>query len=284
MKYFKVVNLYILILISFVFFLSGCEQIAPKPSLEKAKASFNTVIPGANVKSIDPTPVKGIYELIVEDNGRLGVVYMSRDTKYIFTGSLLDTVNGEDMTTERLYDITKVDFNTIPLANSITLGAKDGAQKIFVFSDPSCLPCALYHEELKKVVRENDDITVYLKLFALPNVYPKSYEKARAIYCAKSNEEALKRMDALYAAEDIPYPDCKTGAVDENMALASRLKIQLSPTTIFPNGVKIMKAIRAKDFLKQLEKRGGKPTLAKKAPSQAPAGPEVKMEKEDNKD
>ena len=237
---------------------AGCQDAGSGPAPEKAKESFNVFIPEGTVKSVEPTPVKGVYEVVVEDSGRLGVVYMSADGRYILTGSLLDSDRNENVTDEKLYEITKVDFSTIPLSNSITLGAPDGKRKLVVFSDPSCMPCALYHEELKKAVKEDSDLTVYLKVFALPGVYPKSYEKARAIACSKDNDEALKRLEASYLGGETPLPDCKTDVADENMALASSLKVLRSPTTIFPNGVKIAVAMRAEDLLKELGKRGAR--------------------------
>ncbi|MFC1549442.1 DsbC family protein [Nitrospirota bacterium] len=272
MRYLKIIKLSMTIIFALVLTVTGCDQAGQKLSQKKAEQSFKSLNPEAevNIKDIRPTPMKGIYEVVAEDNnGRYAIVYMSGNAKYLISGNLIDVNNKENMTLEREHDLTKVDFASIPFSNSIILGNPEAANKVFVFSDPSCLPCAFYHEELKKAVREHEDITVYLKMFALPQLDPKSYEKARAIHCGKDNEEALKRLDILYAAETVPYPDCEGSAVDENMALASRLKILRSPTTIFPNGVKIAELMRADDFVRELEKRGGSP-VAKKSSEESP--------------
>jgi len=265
----RTVNVLIALIFAMVLALTGCQQAGPKLSEKKAEQSLKSLNPetDAKIKEVRPTPIKGVYEVIAEDkDGRFAIVYMSGDGKYLVSrGFLIDVDKKENMTLETEFEITKVDFSSIPIANSIILGDPEGQNKVFVFSDPSCLPCAFYHEELKKAARENESLTIYLKLFALPNLYPNSYQKARAIYCAKNNEEALTRLDTLYASEEIPYPDCKTSAVDENMALVSKLNISRSPTTIFPNGVKISELMRADDFIKELEKRGGSPVASKSA-------------------
>jgi len=271
MKRADIISISAAAILAFSFIVSGCDQAPQNLSVEKVRKSFNNIAPETDIKDVRPTPVRGVYEVVAESkDGRQAIVYMSSDTKFLFTGELIDVDKKENLTTERVYDLSKVDFSSIPLANSIVLGSPDAENKVFVFSDPSCLPCALYHEELKKAVRENDNLAVFLKIFALPNLYPKSYEKARAIHCGKDNEEALSRLDALYAAETVPYPDCKDSAVDENMAIASSLKITRSPTTVFPNGVKISELMRAADFIKQLERRGGNPAKKAKATEATP--------------
>lgn len=234
-------------------FISGCEQFGPEPTDEQVNSAINTFLPGVKVSSVKSTAIMGIYEVALDDNGRAGIVYINNDGTYILTGSLLDVQNMKDLTSARILEITSVDFNSIPLTNSITLGAPDGQYKAVVFTDPDCKPCALYHAELRSAVKMRNDLTIYLKPLPQPNNYPYSYKKARAIACAKDNAESLKRLEEYFINNNASFDECQTNTVEETMKLAARLKVKRSPTTIFTSGVKFSEAMMVNDFLKQLD-------------------------------
>lgn len=250
-----------IVLLSVMYMLSaGCEAKSPGTTHKKldpatAKVAFNKFFPDAEVRTINNTPIEGVYEIVVTNDGRLGIVYMDATGKFFLTGSLLSVDSKDNLTTERLYNLTKVDFNSIPLTNSITMGAGEGTAKVIVFTDPLCGPCALYHNELKKALEQRADLTVYLKLLPMVDKTPKSYEKSRTIACAKDNDDALKMLDEAFQGKKLTPPDCETNTLNQNMALASRLNIVRTPATIFQNGVKIQEAMPVDEFLRELKKR-----------------------------
>lgn len=264
MKKTRTIIKYVLVIAALLLASAGCEQGGAKLSDKEATSAFNAFFPDGTVKSVKTTPVKGIYEVLVEDAGRLGIVYMDSAGKHILTGSLLEVKTTDNITTERLYKITKVDFGSISLTNSLTMGAVNGTSVAVVFSDPSCMPCGLYHNELKKAVMQDKNLTIYIKPFPLPDYNESSYEKVRSIACAESNEDGLMRLAAFYAGVEAPASACETNMAEANMEEAERLRIFRSPTTIFSSGIKMSEAMRAETFLKELEKRSAKGTPAGK--------------------
>ncbi len=240
--------------------LGACQKDKPTEAIstltvQSAQTAFNVFFPNANVKSVDLSAVKGIYEVVVENQGRLGIIYMNADASYLLTGSMLEVATTNDLTTERLYGITSIDFRSVPLTNSITLGAADGKDKVIIFTAPNCEPCALYHAELKKAVQTNKDLSIYIKVLPVMALGEESLEMANSILCAKSKEEALKRLENTFNNKAIPKADCDQVKLRENMTIAANLKITGMPTTIFESGIKMNDPMPVSIFLDELKKR-----------------------------
>ncbi|MFA4829025.1 MAG: DsbC family protein [Thermodesulfovibrionales bacterium] len=209
-----------------------CHTLS-KEEVQKILAMTST--PDAKLIKIQMSPVRGLWEVAVDNKGKRGLFYVDFSKKYMVAGQIIEVNAGIDRTRERLTDLNKdrkVDRSKIPLKNALLLGDKNAAKKIIVFTDPDCPFCGKFHAELKKVVEQRRDIAFYIKLFPLTKLHPDAYWKSKSIICNKS----LKLLEDNFDKKTIPKPDCETKEIDENIKLAERLGITGTPTTIMPDG------------------------------------------------
>ncbi len=208
---------------------------------------------GGGVRTVKLAPVKGLWELSLEKDGRQGLAYIDFAKKYILAGPVfrIDSLKPESPAPAQgpQRKVDKVDITTIPLANSIVMGNPKGKKKLFVFTDPDCPYCAKQHAELKKLVELDKDLLVYVKFFPLVSIHPKAYDKSRVIL----EQNSLEILDKAFA-KTLPEPATKAPSkgVDETMNLAQSIGIDATPTLILPDG-RIMPGYRdAETLLKML--------------------------------
>lgn len=198
---------------------------------EEAVEILKNIMPNVKVKEIKISPIKAMWDIEFEADGKKGLVYVDFSKKYAVSGSIIDIKDKKNLTQERFADINRVDVSKIPLKDALLLGSKDARTKVIVFTDPDCPFCAKLHTELKKVVEERKDIAFQIKLFPLP-MHKDAYEKSKAIVCEKS----LSLLESAFDKKPIAKATCKTKAIDENIALAGKLGINGTPALILPNG------------------------------------------------
>lgn len=209
-----------------------CHTLS-KEEVQKILALTNS--PDAKIIKLQMSPVRGLWEVSVDNKGKRGLFYVDFSKKYMVAGQIIEVNAGIDKTRERLTEINKdrkVDRSKIPLKNALLLGDKKAANKVIVFTDPDCPFCGKFHAELKKVVEQRKDIAFYIKLFPLIKLHPDSLWKSRSITCSKS----LKLLEDNFDKKPVPRPNCETKDIDDNIVLAERLGITGTPTTIMPDG------------------------------------------------
>lgn len=229
-----------------VFALEGCGD----PKLDCAKCHTLTVAEandllkevGGGVQSIKLAPVKGLWELTMEKDGRKGTVYMNFSKKFIMAGpvfqidALKTAIQAQAAAQAKAPQpkLEKVDVAKIPLTNSIVMGNPKGKKRLFVFTDPECPFCSRQHAELKKLVELDKDVVIYVKFFPLVSIHPKSYDKARVIL----EQNSLELLDKAFAKEAVPEPKATTPTkgVDETLNFAQSIGINATPTLVLPDG------------------------------------------------
>ena len=188
----------------------------------------------ATVAGIQISPVKGLWEVTVDDSGKKAIFYTDFSKKYLLAGPIIEVSSGSNKTqedVEKLQDSRKVDVSKIPLKNALAIGKRSAAKKVIVFTDPDCPFCAKLHQEMKKVVAARKDIAFYIKLFPLA-AHKDAYWKAMSMSCKKS----LKMMDDNFEGKPISKAECGTKEIDGNIKLAGSLDITGTPTLILPGG------------------------------------------------
>jgi thiol:disulfide interchange protein DsbC len=206
---------------------------------------------GGTVKSIKPSPVKGLYEILVEKDGRKGIVYLDEAGKHLLQGVILDLdvlqpvyAHPQDMLPSK--QPSSLDVTKIPLKNAVVMGNPKGSKKLYVFSDPDCPYCQKGHVELKKLAGIAPDVAIYVMLFPLP-MHPGAFDKARSIL--ESRDPAV--LDKAFGGKEVPKPtqESSKAAIDENIAFANANGISGTPTMVMPDG-KIEVGMRDAETLK----------------------------------
>src|SRR5690606_4279647 len=178
----------------------SAEQIAAD-----IKQIFENEFPGSRLDGVRETRFAGVYELRIGTD----LLYTNAAVDYVLQGTLIDARNKEDLTAKRLDELTRVDFDSLPLESAIKQVKGDGSRKMAVFEDPNCGYCKRLHQTLEGM----DNYTVYTLLF--PILSPDSTAKARNIWCAPDRVQAWR--DQMLKNQPPPNAQCET-PIEANLA------------------------------------------------------------------
>lgn len=216
----------------------GCAEATPVLTVKEANELLHDV---GEVKSVEPSPVNGLWLVELERDGRHGKAFLDYDKKNLIVGTVFPLSSAAQLASAKSGGETpprqplagKIDLAAIPLTDSIVMGNPKGSKKMIVFTDPECPYCAKLHGELKKLVSLEPDLAIYLKMFPLPS-HPASYPKARVILGAKS----LEMLEKAYAGGELPPPGERDPKlpVSETLRLGRSLGVDATPTIILPDG------------------------------------------------
>ena len=215
---------------------SGAEEVAVKAAIEKR-------FPDIKVDSLQKTQYGGLYEAVMEGSQ---VFYTDKNANFILVGSLIDAKTQRNVTEERVQNLMRVKFDTLPLELAIKQVKGNGKRKMAVFSDPDCPYCRKLDAELAKVT----DVTVYTFLYPIASLHPQSGDKAKAVWCAP---DRAKAWEALIQNGTVPQtsPNCDNPVAKLN-ELGRKLKVNGTPTIIFADGMRIPGVVPAANLEKLL--------------------------------
>ena len=198
-----------------------------------------------NVVGVAPGPFPGLWEVDVAQNGKTYPLYLDYSLKYLFNGQFIRLSDMANLTGSRYRDLNRVDVASIPTQDAIRIGNPDAKKTVIVLSDPTCPYCVKLHGELKKAAAKDPGVAFLVMPYPRNSRDKATYRKCQAVVCSKSG----KMLDDAYAGKELPEPTCTTGAVDETIRLAERLKIEGTPTMILPDGRMISGYMEAEAIL-----------------------------------
>lgn len=214
---------------------SDCASCHKLTNEEAMKLLENT---GGTVRSIKQAPVKGMFELLMEKDGKQGLVYIDYSKKYLLQGFIVDfaklqTVASHSEELPKLKQPTSVDLKNIPAKSAVVMGNPKSENKIYIFTDPDCPYCRKMHGELRKLVKLVPDIAVHVMLYPLP-AHPEAYDKSRAVVTFKKQEH----LDKAFSGGALPGIGTKDGVreVSEIMNFARKNGIIATPTVVLQDG------------------------------------------------
>lgn len=180
-----------------------------------------------NVTEVRESPVRGLYAVEAEKDGRRGTLYMDYAKRHVLVvGQIVRLDTGEDVSQTR-----KADLSALPLAKGLTLGKGLPSRRVVILSDPDCHFCQKLHEETKKVLAKDPSVSFTVLLFSRNND-PAAAKRAAAALCG-GTEEAL---DRAYAGTEPGDGSCGMDRVAEIAEAASKLSLRGTPAMIFPDG------------------------------------------------
>jgi thiol:disulfide interchange protein DsbC len=237
-----------------VWAFGGCEEDCTKcHSLSTGEAQqilSKLGAPEAKPLEVKMSPLKGLWEVVVEDKGQRGIMYVGFSKRHVVAGPIFDVDAGLNRTQESFEQLNPqparyVEVSKVPLEPALVLGEKDAQYKVAVFTDPDCPFCAKAHEEMKKVVAERKDISFFLKFMPL-SFHPDAYWKSRSILCRSS----LQWLEDNFAKKEIPKPDCDNKPeIEANIKAAQALGITGTPTLVLPDGLVVSGVKDAKTLI-----------------------------------
>lgn len=193
------------------------------------------------IDEITKAPMPGLYEIRVDGTE---IYYTDAEGNFLIQGQLIDTRSRRNLTEERIDKLTAIDFQSLPLKDAFIIVRGNGKRKLAVFEDPNCGYCKRFERDLQKV----DNITVYLFLY--PILGQDSVDKSRNIWCAKDRAKAWQ--DAMLREQPAATANCDTSALQRNVELGRKHKINGTPTLITTDGNRVPGAISTAQIEKLL--------------------------------
>lgn len=195
------------------------------------------------VTSVSPTPMTGLYELVI--NGQ-EILYTDSKGRFLIQGALLDLNDQRNLTKERIEILSAIAFDTLPLKDAFKVVRGKGTRQLAVFSDPNCGFCKRLEKSLADEAR---DVTLHVFLYPILNA--DSVSKSKTIWCANDKAKAWDEWMQKGVAPKGPA-NCDTSAIDRNIALGQSKMIRGTPTLVFPNGARVPGAIPVEEIERRL--------------------------------
>ena len=210
---------------------------------KELQVKINQSYPDLVIKSIQKTNFNNLYEVLISGQ----IIYTNKDFSFLIVeGRVVDPKTKIDITSDRLEELTRVNFSKLPFDKAIKVVRGDGERKVAVFSDVDCPFCKKLEKE---ALSELDNITIYTFLFPLA-IHPKAEIRSKKIWCAENKENAWKDY-MLKNKMANNKGDCKT-PIQDILKLGKELGISSTPTIIFSSGKKIPGAIPLKEIEKHI--------------------------------
>ena len=216
--------------------------LADEASLKKA---LEAAYPKFKIESVVKTPYTGLYEVFMGGQ----IIYTDEKLTFLIAeGRLVDPKTKKDITGERIEELTKIDFHSLPLDQAIKVVKGNGSRKLVVFSDVDCPYCKrLEQNELSNI----NDVTVYTFLYPIEQLHPDAAAKSKSIWCATNRVKAWNewifnnKLPATTGNCEVPLE--KVGD------LARKIGVTSTPTLIFADGKRMLGAQPYKEIEKYLQ-------------------------------
>lgn len=193
------------------------------------------------IDEVRQSPMAGLWEIRIGNELR----YTDAQGNYLIEGELIDLRNRRNLTEERVNQLNAIDFASLPLKDAVVWKTGNGKRRIAVFADPNCGYC----KRFERTLQEAKDLTVYT--FLVPILGGDSPEKSRAIWCAKDSTATWLAWMLEGKQPPKPTGSCDDAAIERNLTLARKHRVNGTPAIVFEDGSRVPGAISAE----QLERR-----------------------------
>jgi len=208
------------------------------------RKSFTERMPTApKIDEVRPSAMPGLWEIRIGNELR----YTDATGTYLLEGELIDIKAKKNLTEERINQLNRVDFATLPFKDAVVWKNGTGKRRIAVFADPNCGYC----KRFEKSLQELKDVTVYT--FIIPILGGDSAEKTRAIWCTKDRTGAWLGWMLRNESPAKPPANCDDDAIERNLALSRKIHVNGTPAILLEDGNRIPGAVGAVELEKRLQ-------------------------------
>jgi thiol:disulfide interchange protein DsbC len=186
-------------------------------------------LPGLpKIEEVSKTPIPGLFEVRIGTD----IVYTDAQGDHVIQGEIIDTRTRSNLTQERIDRLTAIDFAALPLKDAVVIKQGTGARRMAVFVDPNCGYCKRFERDLSTV----KDVTIYAFLY--PILGPDSNVKSRDIWCAKDSATTWRSWMLDGVQPPKVMGECDSSALERNLTLGKKHRVQGTPALVFENGVR----------------------------------------------
>ncbi|GMQ92426.1 MAG: DsbC family protein [Gammaproteobacteria bacterium] len=250
------------VFIGFVFVSLVAVSMASGDRYSRIKTKLSKTFPKLKIKTIRPSPVPGMYEMVVGTE----IFYVSANGEYVFVGNLISAVTKENVTQKARGALYQRSLANLDEKKMIIFGPKRKRVKrtVTVFTDIDCPYCAKFHLEVPTLVQHG--VRVRYLLYPRTGIrgpdgrLTPTYQRSVAVWCAKDQRKAL--TDAK-AGRPIKMKSCPN-PVAENFVLGQRMGLRGTPMIITDKGKVINGYLPANNLLALLKIKFVRRAIAKK--------------------
>jgi len=211
----------------------------------KVEQRFN-----AKADSVTRMPF-GLWEVVIGTE----IFYVDQEVNYVVVNArVIDAKTREDLTAKKREELLRVDFKSLPLEQAIKIVRGDGSRTLVTFEDPNCGFCKKLYRDIAGL----KNVTIYTFLY--PILSQDSFDKSRAIWCAKDRAKAWDDQMGKGKAAPEPAADCKH-PLQQTLELGRKLDVSGTPTLVFSDGRRMPGAVpleRVEATFKEIASKQGR--------------------------
>lgn len=224
--------------------VAAMAVVSAQADVSTLQANLKKNYPATKVTSVDVTPIKGIYEVVLGKN----LAYTDVTGDYFLFGDIIRMKDQSNLSSQKRDELKKIDFNSLPFKDAITYKRGDGSRKLAVFSDPQCPFCKRLETELMKL----DNVTIYIFTNPLVGLHPEARNLSKKIWCSKDKQKAWR--DYLISSIEPTSDGLCVNPVDSNVQLSRELGFDGTPMTILEDGTVVAGAVSVGELDYKLDK------------------------------
>lgn len=224
--------------------VAAMAVVSAQADVSTLQANLKKNYPATKVTSVDVTPIKGIYEVVLGKN----LTYTDETGEYFLFGDIIRMKDQSNLSSQKRDELKKIDFNSLPFKDAITYKRGDGSRKLAVFSDPQCPFCKRLETELMKL----DNVTIYIFTNPLVGLHPEARNLSKKIWCSKDKQKAWR--DYLISSIEPTSDGLCVNPVDSNVQLSRELGFDGTPMTILEDGTVVAGAVSVGELDYKLDK------------------------------
>jgi len=194
------------------------------------------------IDEVRKTAIPGLFEIRIGSE----IVYSDASGEHLVQGSIVETKSRTNLTQQRVEELTRIDFNALPLKDAIVWKQGTGARKLVVFADPNCGYCKKFESEMLQV----KDVTVYTFLY--PILGGDSASRSRDIWCAKDTSKAWRSWMLQGTAAPKATQSCDSSVLERNIVLGRKHRLAATPLIVFADGTRRPGAMALIDLERRL--------------------------------
>lgn len=207
--------------------VSGFSIASKADDYSGIKKSISTILPGKKVDVISPSPVDGVYEVVV--GARL--LYFSENGQFMLDGDLFDITERKDLSAPVRENARAKVVTDAVAKGGITYKTKDEPKyKVTVFTDIDCGYCRKLHNDMDGYL--NHGIEVSYLFMPRAGLQSNSFRKAVSAVCADDPNKALTE---LKNGKTVADKSCDNKIADQ-YNLAREIGIRGTPGIITEEG------------------------------------------------
>jgi thiol:disulfide interchange protein DsbC len=181
------------------------------------------------VKSIEKTPLPGLYEVMIGPR----IFYTSEDGRYFIKGSMIDLEKRQDLTEIKMATARIQSIKDVGYGQMIRFGPDMSKHEVFVFTDIDCGYCRKLHNQMDDYIKNG--IAINYLFYPRAGLGSESYDKAVSVWCADDQQSALTKSKN---GANIDKKTCEN-PVKTHYELGQLLEARGTPLIVTASGEKI---------------------------------------------